>query len=126
MNALVFELYKVKREIEIHGCEYDLYESIKDRYEESTGDIRVINTFRGLFHISKGYSNSRVSDGTETHVKGMPMILCRYDDAKSMKRDMRVIVNNKTYVITDINNIQEYNIVVDISLELVVDGEHEY
>lgn len=126
MNNLLFELYKVKREILVHGCECNLYKHEKDDYGESTGDSIHVKSFRGLFHLSKGYSHSKTSDGTETHAKGMPMILCKYEDTENMKRGMQIIVNNKRYNISDINNIQEYNIVADVSLELVIDGEHEY
>lgn len=53
------------------------------------------------------------------------MILARYDDAKDIKPADWLTINGKTFKVVDVNNIMEYNIVVNISLdEVVTDGRN--
>ena len=50
------------------------------------------------------------------------MILCLYEDAKFLKMDDFVKINSKTFKVTGIVNIQEWNIIADISLEVIDNG----
>lgn len=116
------ELYKVKREIIMHGSSYDVYRVTLDEYRESTDEETKVTTIRGLFHTSKGYISEQVSDGTKTHTKGQPKLLVEFDKAKEIENSDFVLINAKRYRVIEQNNIQEYNIVTDISLELVLNG----
>ena len=61
-----------------------------------------------------------MSDGTETHSKGQPMLLTEHKKALNIKKNDFVFINEKMYKVIDKNNIQEYNILTDISLELMI------
>ena len=50
------------------------------------------------------------------------MILCLYDN-DILKINDFVIINNKTFKVTGVTNIQEWNIICDISLEVVDNGD---
>ena len=118
------ELRKVKREILIHGSNVIVKRSVLDDYKESTGQEENVTTVRGLFHITKGYVNNTNGDSGKVRTKGQPMLLLLYDDSKQIKNDDFVIINNKKYKVTHISNIQEFNIVSDLSLELILDGNN--
>nr|DAP60052.1 MAG TPA: hypothetical protein [Caudoviricetes sp.] len=123
-GKLFTELYKVKREIQIHGDEYTVYKQKTDSYGETTSDIEEIQKVSGLFHITKGYTAQTISDGTKIKAKAQPMLMVCMEDSEQIENGMFVIINNNRYNIIDKNNIQEYNIVVDLSLELVQDGRN--
>ena len=123
-GKLFTELHKIKREIQIHGDEYTVYKQKTDSYGETTSDIEEIQKVSGLFHITKGYITQTISDGTRTKAKAQPMLMVCMEDSKQIENGMFIVINNNRYNIVDKNNIQEYNMVVDLSLELVQDGRN--
>lgn len=123
-GKLFTELYKVKREIQMHGEEYTVYKQKTDKYGETISDIEEIQKVSGLFHITKGYTTQTVSDGTKIRAKSQPMLMVCMEGSKQIENGMFVIINDNRYNIIDKNNIQEYNMVVDLSLELVQDGRN--
>ncbi len=63
-----------------------------------------------------------MSDGTITSAKGSPMLLAKYNDTLEISQGDYIHINEKKYVVNEINNIMELGIVSDISLEVVLDG----
>lgn len=123
-GKLFTELYKIKREIQMHGEEYTVYKQKTDKYGEATSDIEEIQKVSGLFHITKGYTTQTVSDGTKIRAKSQPMLMVCMEGSEQIENGMFVMINDNRYNIVDKNNIQEYNMVVDLSLELVQDGRN--
>lgn len=123
-GKLFTELHKVKREIQIHGDEYTVYKQKTDSYGETTSDIEEIQKVSGLFHITKGYTTQTISDGTKVRAKSQPMLMICIEGSEQIENGMFVMINDNKYNIVDKNNIQEYNMVVDLSLELVQDGRN--
>lgn len=119
------ELHKVLREIQMHGTEYTFFRKKVDKYGEPTKEEpEQIANVKGLFHVSKGYITQNIQDGTKTHSKGQPMLMVAYENIGEIQTDDFLIINENTYKVVEKNNIQEYNIVTDISLELVLDGRN--
>lgn len=124
-TMLRMELYKVQREIRIHGTKYDVYRNRLDEYgEEIEGEKELISSVNGLFHLEKGYVTESVQDGTRVHGKGQPKLLILYSESKKIENGDYLIVNENLYKIVDKNNIQEYNVITDLSLELVLNGKN--
>lgn len=122
---LRMELHKVLREIQIHGTEYTFFRKKVDKYGESTKEEpEQTAKVQGLFHVSKGYVTQNIQDGTKTHSKGQPMLMVEYENTVEIWTDDFFIINGNKYKVVEKNNIQEYNIVTDISLELVLDGRN--
>lgn len=122
-TRVAFELHKVLREIKIHGEQYIIYRDKLDEYGEPVkGEKEQVTEAIGLFHIVKGYITKNVKDGTTTHSKGYPRILVEHTDAENIMNGDYTIINEKKYIVVDKNDIQNYNIVSDISLEVVLDG----
>lgn len=122
---LKMELHKVLREIKIHGTTYTFYRDKVDQYGEPTKEEpeKVIDV-DGLFHVSKGYITQNIQDGTKTHTKGQPMIMVVYEDVEEIQNGDFCVINGNTYKVVEKNNIQEYNIVSDVSLEMVINGRN--
>lgn len=123
-TRLKMELHKVQREIRIHGTKYNVYRKRLDEYGEDTGQFDIISVVDGLFHATKGYAIENVSEGTRVHSKGQPMLLCLYDGTEDIQNGDFLEINKNKYKIVEKNNIQEYGIVTDISLELILDGRN--
>lgn len=122
-TRIAFELHKVLREIKIHGEQYVIYRDKLDKYGEPVKDEKEqIVEVKGLFHTVKGYVTKNVKDGTTTHGKGYPKILVAYTDVENIMNGDYTIINGKKYIVVDKNDMQNYNIVSDISLEVVLDG----
>lgn len=121
---LLKEQKAVEREIARNGSTYIVKRNKVDKYGEPTQEVEEVTTLRGLFHISKGFVTKNTSDGSQTKTKGQPMILALLEECATIQTGDFVVINSNTYKITDINNIEEYNIIADISLEVVLNDRN--
>lgn len=121
MNKCI-ELYKVQREIKMHGSDFTVKRNKIDEYKEPTGEKETITTFRGLFHITKTFQTRNISDGTVTRTKGQPMVLVDYSDVGEIHNGDTIEYNGLEYTVADVNNVEQMNIIADISMELIIDG----
>lgn len=121
MNKCI-ELYKVQREIKMHGSDFTVKRNKIDEYKEPTGEKETITTFRGLFHITKTFQTRNISDGTVTRTKGQPMVLVDYSDVGETRNGDIIEYNGLEYTVADVNNVEQMNIIADISMELIIDG----
>lgn len=124
IRGLSFELHKVEREIKMHGDTFEIHRDILDDYGEVTGNSEKVCETRGLFHISKGFVSRSTTDGTTTHAAGSPMLLCTLEETKQIKSGDWFEVNGVRYNITDLTNVGEQNIVVNMSLERMLSDGH--
>jgi urease accessory protein UreE len=56
--------------------------------------------------------------------KGQPKLMVAYDDSVLIKNGDMIQINENTYKIIEKNNMQEFNIICDISMELVLNGNN--
>lgn len=117
---LLKEKKAVEREITKNGSTYTVKRNKVDKYGEPTQEVEEVTTLRGLFHISKSFITKNTSDGSQTKTKGQPMILALWEECETIQNGDFVVINGNTYRVTDKNNIEEYNIIADISLEVVL------
>lgn len=119
-----FEVYKIKRELKRSGIDYEFKRTEKDEFGEPTDELNVVGKLRGLYHEQNSSIQITTGDTTQTRTKKVPMILCLYEDAASLVLQIGDIVkiNTKTLKVTGVTNIQEWNLISDISLEVVDNG----
>ena len=117
-----FEAYKVRRELKKSGKVYEFNRTELNDFKEPTGKENFVGKLTGLYHEQNGYVSVSTGDTTRTRTKKVPMLLCLYGDANFLKVDDIVRINLKTFKVTGIVNVQEWNIIADISLEVVDDG----
>ena len=122
-----FEAYKVKREIKRSGRSFTVKRKEVNDFGEPIGDVKVIGSFVGLYHEQNSNISITTGETTQTRSKKIPSILCLYDDLKYLKIDIDIgdyiEYNAKTFVVTGMVNIQEWNIISDISLEVIDYGK---
>lgn len=116
-----FEAYKIKRELKRSGIDYEFKRSDVNDFREPVGEPIVVGTIRGLYHEQNSSVQVTTGDTTQVRTKKIPMILCLYEDAASLVLQVgdELKINNKTFKVTGVVNIQEWNIIADISLEVV-------
>lgn len=119
-----FEAYKVRRELKRIGKEYEFKRAKLNDFKEPTKDSVVAGKLTGLYHEQNSNVSVTTGDTTQTRTKKVPMILCLYEDATFLKIGDFVKINSKTFKVTGVTNIQEWNIIADISLEVIDNGIH--
>lgn len=119
-----FEVYKIKRELKRSGIDYEFRRMEKNNFGEPTDELKTVGKLKGLYHEQNGSIQVTTGDTTQTRTKKVPMILCLYEDAASLVLRVGDIVkvNAKTFKVTGVVNIQEWNLISDISLEVVDNG----
>lgn len=119
-----FEAYKIRREIKRSGETYTFKRPVLNEFGEPSGDEIEVGSLRGLYHEQYGNdSNIRLMTGDTTQIrtKKMPMILCIYEDAKALNLHLgdKLYLNGRILKVVSLVNIQEWNIIGDLSLEEV-------
>lgn len=119
-----FEAYKIKRELKRSGIDYEFKRSGVNDFGEPVGEPAVVGTIRGLYHEQSSSVQVTTGDTTQVRTKKIPMILCLYEDVASLVLQVgdELKINNKTLKVTGVTNIQEWNLISDISLEVVDNG----
>lgn len=123
-----FEAYKLRRELKRSGRTYKFERPKTNDFNEPTKEFDLVGQLTGLYHeqnefvsITTGMTQSNTA---QFRTKKMPMILCLYEDAALLKLQVgdRVKINSNTFRVVNVANIQEWNIVADISLEVADNG----
>lgn len=119
-----FEAYKLKRELLRAGKTFEFKRNGLNEFGENLLDVVNVGGLLGLYHEQNSYISTTDSEATRTRTEKTPMILCLYEDVNklNLKVDDFIILNNKKLVLKGIVDIQEWNIICDISLEVVDDG----
>ena len=119
-----FEVYKIKRELKRSGIDYEFKRTRKNEFGESTNEVTFVVKLKGLYHEQNGSVQITTGDTTRVRTKKVPMILCLYEDTASLILQIGDIVeiNGKTFKVTGVVNIQEWNLISDVSLEVVDNG----
>ena len=126
MINTMFEAYKIKRELKRSGIDYEIKRKKKNDFGEpiENEEPEVIGKLKGLYHEKNGTVQITTGDTTQVRTKKIPMILCLYEDTAFLDLQVGDIIkfNSKTFKVTGVINIQEWNIISDVSLEVVDNG----
>lgn len=119
-----FEAYKIKRELKRSGIDYEFKRKKTNDFGEPTGDSEVFGSLKGIYHEQNSNIQVTTGDTTQVRTKKIPMILCLYEDTARLALVVgdTVTINAKTFKVTGVVNIQEWNLISDISLEVVDSG----
>lgn len=125
MVNTTFEAYKIKRELKRSGINYEFKRYSENEFGEPDKEKQQsVGTLKGLYHEQNSNVEITTGDTTQVRTKKIPMILCLYEDAASICLSVgdTVQINNRTFSVVGIVNVQEWNIIADISLEVVDNG----
>lgn len=116
-----FEAYKIKREIKRSGETYVFMRPKLNEFNEPSDEEEEVGSLLGLYHEQNSNVQITTGDTTQTRTKKMPMILCVYNDAKMLDLHLgdKLYLNDRILKVVSLVNIQEWNIIGDLSLEEV-------
>lgn len=128
-----FEAYKLARELRRNGIVATVSRAVKNEFGEP-GDIPlIIGTFPCLYHTEKVYVSSNTSDAsmhrsTVNKAVGTPALLCLMDSVVGLDLEVNDIISlssnsDNTYEVVEVNDIQNWGIIADVSLREVDDGD---
>lgn len=121
MDALKFQLNKVRRLINTQGQKFKFNRVKTNEFGEPSGQPEVI-AITGVYHETTSFLSKSATEATTIRQKFSPMILCLWKDAQKILHTDELSFNGKTYKVGEVKNISEANIVGDISLEEVQNG----
>lgn len=120
MKTPKFQLHKVKRMIDTLGVMYQFNRDVLSKYKESTGEQELIAELKGVLHSTASYVTKTATDGSTITAKQSPQILTNDPKAKLLHIDDKVIIDNCTYKVTGVLDINMLGLAFDISLEVVL------
>lgn len=123
MINTTFETYKLKRELARSGKTFRFTRRGLNNFGEPMGLPEELGSLRGLYHEQNSNIQITTGETTQIRTKKIPMILCLAEDAKPLDLQTGDVVeiNGRVFLVTGIVDIQEWNLIFDISLELVDD-----
>ena len=128
-----FEAHKVRRELARSGKVYDFSRLGKNKFGEPAEPAEKIGSLKGLYHEVNNFIMLETSEAAQTRRsigmgarKKQPKILCLFESVveSGLQVDDYTVINGKQYKVIGVANVQEWNIIADISLEVVEDGTH--
>lgn len=114
-----FMKHQVENEIARSGKEYQFKRKKEDVYHQIIGDENVA-IVKGIYHENNGYISLSKSDASMIQSKKTPMILALKENIQGIQQGDYTEISGNKYKVTGLLDIQNYGIVVDISLEMEV------
>lgn len=114
---------KVDRQIKINGQRFEFIRYEEDEFHQVSDEQSTIVILEGIFHTSNSYISQNTTDGGKTFAKPTPMILTLYEQGNMIKTNDMVIIEENKYKVVRTNNINDFNVAIDISLELIQDED---
>lgn len=118
MDALAFQLNKVRRLIHTQGKTFSFKRQGTNDFGEPNGQTESVDIV-GVYHETTSFLSKTATGATTIRQKSSPMILCLWEDAQKILHTDELSFNGKTYKVGEVKNLSESNIVGDISLEEV-------
>lgn len=117
-----FEAYKIERELKRSGVDVSFMRKAKNAYGEDTDTSLLVCVAKCLYHVETGYLQVSTQEGAQTRFKRIPKLLCLKDDVLPVRMGDVVVYKGKTYSVCGVDDIQEWGIIADVSLEVVDNG----
>lgn len=119
MNNGAFQLNKVRRILRTQGQLVTFKKSKLNDFGEPTKDFDSFEIL-GVFHETTAYASKTASEASTIRKKSSPMLMCLWEDiAETIDHKDQVEFNGKKYLVNEIKNLAEANLIADISLEEV-------
>ena len=117
--ARSFEANKIARLIKVQGASYVFKRDILNNFKEPTGET-LDTCINGVFHEQIQHITVTGTDAATVRQKMSSYILALYADAKDLQQGDYVYIDHRKYLVNGLNNISNWDVAIDISLEEVV------
>jgi hypothetical protein len=114
---------KIKHQIALNGYGIVFIRYALDNYKQVSDEIELSYSIYGLYHTTDSYNKRTGTEDATRHAKQQPRILCLIDDAEQIKLNDVTFINGVKYYVVGKEDINNFGVACDISLEAVQDGE---
>ena len=119
MHRAAFQLNKVRRLIRTQGKTFTVLEIRKDGFGEPNGTTESFE-IKGVYHETTSYISKTAAEASTTVKKSCPMVLALWEEVGSKLSSQTFLLHNdRIYKVNAVKNLEEANLVADISLEEV-------
>ena len=133
-----FVLYQIKREIRRNPTKFQFFRRELNKFGEPTGEIEVLREYTGLYHehaphMLDTYRILTNQTNGDTRTEKTPQLIVPYEDFyfknnsgetewREVKVNDEILLNGRLCRVTGVLNVQEWNLLMDISFEEVDEG----
>ena len=118
-KIVAFERDKLRKQIQMYGKNYIFKREQLNEYKEPTGEVDVVSPVVGIYHAFGSYTSRQITEGAVVAKNQTPMIVCLLEDAVLLHVDDFVEIGDEKYRIISLNNVNNLNYAVEISLEVL-------
>lgn len=118
MREAMFLKHKVENQLRKSGTTFEVMRAGKDKFGQPVVPTKVYE-FVGLYHENNSFIQTTSSDATIIQTNKSPMILCLIEDARALQLNDLITINGNTFTVSGFVNIQELDVVADVSLDEV-------
>jgi hypothetical protein len=111
---------KIKRQIFLNGSEFAFTRYKVDKFHQVTNEVEEVIVINGLYHTTNNYIKENISDASRIVTKQQPLILTLYDEGEKIKISDIVKINGADYKVVNKNDVNNFGVAFDISLEAVL------
>ena len=131
-----FEANKIRQQLNRSGKEYQFFRPERNEFGEPIPPNSLLlspySSLKALYHEETGFIRVETNDTTQIrrigrgNVRKQPMLLCLWESVveADLKFGDYTMINGKKYTVSAVTNVQEWNIIADISLEVEDDGNN--
>lgn len=120
MKAPVFLKNKIKKQLDRNGLVYEFIKITKDEFNQNTESEETLS-IKGIYHETNSFIKLNETDAGSVQRKKSPMILTLLDEqSKLIKQGDILYINEIKYTVSGILDIQNYGVILDISLDMEV------
>ena len=111
---------KITRQIQYNGSAYTFAKHIVDKFGQVSDEVGEEVTVNGIFHTVNSYIKNTDSEGARLISKPQPRVLILAEDGSKIGKDDIVVVNGNKYKVTGKEDVGNFGVAFDMSLELEV------
>lgn len=120
MKTPMFLKNKLKKQIDKNGIVYEFTKIMKDEFNQITDSEETLQV-KGIYHETNSFIKLSESDAGSVQRKKSPMILTILDETtKLLTQGDKVVINEVSYTVSGLLDIQNYGVALDISLDMEV------
>lgn len=121
MKPPSFLLQRMRRQLKQSGIEYTFYKFVRDKYGQETLDEDHPVKLVGIYHETTSYASESASEASIVFTEKSPMLLTLFQDVKEkgIQEGDQVTINEVRYKVIAILDVQNFNQIADISLEVI-------
>lgn len=117
-----FQINKVNRLISTNGEIFNFKRRKKNEFNEFTDEEQTVQ-IKGIFHQTNSYVSQTGMEAGLIRSKPQPLVMCLKEEAEKIMKDDILEYKGKQYKVIDRTNLVELDICVDISLDVIQDGQ---